>query len=355
MRHYISTLLLFSFLFSFLSGIALADQVTLKNGDTVSGQIIKKDGDSLTIKSELMGEITMPWSAVTSVKSDNPLFVKLPTGKEVNGKVTTEGKDLSVASPAATETAPIGQVSTIRNAAEQQKYERLLAPGWLDLWAGYFDLGFSLARGNSHTDTLTTAFNAVRATRNDKTALFFNQIYSTGSFNINGVTTTGKTADAARGGISYDHDINSRWFWQALNTDEYDTFQSLDFRFVGGGGLGYHAIKNDRTTLDLLAGADYTHEAFTGGIVRNLGELNFGDDFSHKVTGVTSVMQSMRYYIAPSSGEYRLAFDAGAATTIHKWLSWQVSVSDRYLSNPVQFHKGNDILLTTGLRATFAR
>ena len=338
-------------IFAFLTGALFADQVTLKNGDTVSGQIVKKDGDTLTIKSEFMGEVTMPWSAITSVKSDNPLFVKLPDGKEVNGKVSTAGQEVAVATPAATVTAPIGQVATIRNEAEQQKYERLLAPSWSQLWAGYFDLGFSLARGNSHTDTLTTAFNATRATNADKTVLFLNQIYSTGT--IGGVT--GPTADAVRGGVSYDHNINARWFWQVLNTDEYDTFQSLDFRFVGGGGLGYHAIKTDRTVLDLLAGGNYTHEAFTGGIVRNLGEVNFGDDFSHKVTGVTSVTQSMRFYVAPTTGEYRLSFDGGAATTIHKWLSWQVTVSDRYLSNPVFGRKGNDILLTTGLRATFAR
>ncbi len=328
-----------------------ADQITLKNGDVVSGQIIKKDGDNLTIKNEFMGEVTMPWSAVTSVKSDNPLYVKLPSGKQVNGKLSTEGKEVEVTTPAATETAPIGQVATIRNAAEEEKYEKLQSPTWFDLWAGYFDLGFSVARGNSHTDTLTTAFNATRATNNDKTVLFLNQIYSTGT--IGGFT--GPTADAVHGGVSYDHNINKRWFWELLNTDEYDTFQDLNFRFVGGGGLGYHAINTDRTTLDLLFGGDYSHSSFTGGITRNLGEVNAGDSFSHKITGVTSVTQSLLFFEAPSTGEYRLLLNAGAATTIHKWLSWQVSVTDSYLSNPVFGRKSNDILLTTGLRATFAR
>ena len=329
----------------------LADQITLKNGDVVSGQIIKKDDGSLTIKSEFMGEVTMPWNAVTSVKSDNPLYVKLPNGKEVNGKLSTQGTDVEVSTPAATETAPIGQVATIRNAAEQQKYEKLLSPSWLELWAGYLDIGFSLARGNSHTDTLTTAFNATRATNNDKTNLFMNQVYSTGT--IGGVT--GPTANAILGGISYDHNINPRWFWQVFSTDGYDTFQDLNYRFIAGGDLGFHAIKTEKTILDLLVGGDYSRSSFTGGIIRNLGEVNAGDNFSHKVTGVTSVTQSLLFYYAPSDGEYRLLFNAGAATTIHKWLSWQVSVTDTYLSKPVFGRKGNDILLTTGLRATFAR
>ncbi len=367
MRTYFSFLLLFTS----LSGPILADQIMLKNGDVVSGQIIKKDacvaaagepavhGDCLTIKSEFMGEVTVPWTSVTSVKSDNPLYVKLPNGKEVNGKLSTEGKDVEVTSPAATETAPIGQVATIRNAAEQQKYEKLQSPSWLDLWAGYVDLGFSLARGNSHTDTLTTTFNATRATNNDKTVLFMNQVYSTGT--IGGVT--GPTADAILGGISYDHNINARWFWQVFNTDGYDTFQNLNYRFIGGGDLGYHAIKTDRTTLDLLVGGDYSRSSFfsppgsspSGNTIRNLAEINAGDNFSHKILATTSFTQSLLFYYAPSDGEYRLLFNAGAATTIHKWISWQVSVTDNYLSKPVFGRKGNDILLTTGLRATFAR
>ncbi len=119
--------------------------------------------------------------------------------------------------------------------------------------------------------------------------------------------------------------------------------------------MGYHAINTDRTTLDLLPGGDYSHSSFTGGITRNLAEINVGDNFSHKITGITSVTQSLLFFEAPSAGEYRLLFNAGAATTIHKWFSWQVSVTDSYLSNPVFGRKGNDILLTTGLRATFAR
>ena len=334
-------------LFTILAGLLPADQLTLKNGDVISGQIEKKDGDTVIVKTEFMGEITIQWSAVTAVKSDN-LYVKLSSGQEATGKVTTQGQDVQVATPAATQSAPIGQVVTIQNAADQA---RLLHPGWLDLWAGYTDLGYAIVSGNSHTSTLTTAFNATRATNNDKTTLFLQQVYSTGT--VNGIT--GPTANAVRGGISYDHNINSRWFWNVLNTDEYDDFQDLNFRFVLGGGLGYHAIKTDRTTLDLVGGGDYAHSSFTNGEIRNLAEVYFGDDFSHKVTGITSITQSLRFFVAPSNGEYRLLFNAGAATIIHKWLSWQLGVTDSYLSNPVAGRKGNDILFTTGLRATFAR
>jgi len=52
-----------------------ADQVVLTNGDTITGTIVKKDGDKLTVKSEFLGEVTMPWKAVKSIRSDADLTV----------------------------------------------------------------------------------------------------------------------------------------------------------------------------------------------------------------------------------------------------------------------------------------
>ena len=341
--------------------ISAADQILLKNGDKITGAVVKKDGDKLTVKSDIFGEVTMPWSSITSVTSDAPLTVVMPGDKELNGKVSTQGSDLAVQNPtqsaATPATAPLGQVTAIRNAAEQARYERLLHPTWLDLWAGYADLGLALARGNAQTTTLTSSFNATRATMNDKTSVFFNQIYATALIN----QIDAATANAARGGISYDHNINSRLFYNVQTTEEYDNFQSLNFRGVVGAGLGFHAIKTDRTTLDILGGGDFAHEAYTTSS-RNLGELNGGDDFSHKLSGITSVTQEFRIYYAPAqtqapfgNQQYRMNFDLGAATKIFKVLSWQVSLNDRFLNTPLLGRKRNDVLLTTGLRITFAQ
>jgi hypothetical protein len=47
--------------------------------------------------------------------------------------------------------------------------------------------------------------------------------------------------------------------------------------------------------------------------------------------------------------------DAGFATKVKRWLSWNLSLSDRYLSNPVPGRKTNDWLYATGLGITFGR
>lgn len=335
-----------------LPWLLMADQVRLKNGDSITGAIVKKDGDKLTLKSEFLGEITLPWSAITSIRSDHPLFVALPGGQDVSGNLATEGNNIAVTSPSTRATVPLAEVSTIRDETEQRKFERLQAPGWLELWAGYFDLGLALTRGNARTTTLATAFNAARVTRTDKTSVYFNQIDS--SATING--KNGTTASAVRGGLAYDHNLKPRLFVNAFNDYEHDRFQNLDLRFVLGGGIGFHVIKGERLKLDLPVGADYDRENFNNNPTRNSIEAYWGDDLNYKVSGATALTQSARMFNNLSNGgEYRVNFDLGSSTTLRKWLSWQVTASDRFLSNPAFGRQRNDLLLTTGFRVSFAR
>jgi hypothetical protein len=48
-------------------------------------------------------------------------------------------------------------------------------------------------------------------------------------------------------------------------------------------------------------------------------------------------------------------FDVSGVTTIRKWLSWQLTISDRFLSNPVPGRKKNDAIFSTGVRVSFAK
>src|SRR5262249_8335130 len=148
-----------------------------------------------------------------------------------------------------------------------------------------------------------------------------------------------------------------------------------------GGGLGVHAVKAESTRLDLYAGAGYDWENFatrgqdrltppaslpqsqarldrfrlgSNSLARKSWELIVGDEFTRQISDAVSFQQRMAYYPNLSeSGEYRMAFDASIATKINRWLEWQMSFTDRYLSNPLPGIRKNDVLLTTGLRFTF--
>lgn len=334
------------------AAFAHADQVTLKNGDRVTGKIVKKDGSSLTFKSDVFGAITIPWDQVTEVASDEQLFVVLPDGKVIQGKLATSEQKLVVTTATSKEAVLLVETPTIRDASQEKEYERLQHPGFFQLWAGYVDFGASLARGNANTTTLTTMMKAARSTRTDKTTAYFNQIY--GAADLDGAYHT--TAQAMRGGWAYDRNLNPRLFLNLFNDYENDRFADLDLRVVVGGGLGFNAIKTERTSLSLLGGGDYSHEKYSTPETRNSGEIYWGNGWSYHLSKIVAFNQTFRMFNnLTDTGEYRINFDVGMVTTLNKWLAWQLTYSDRYQSNPTGGLKKNDVLFTTGVRLTFAR
>lgn len=189
-------------------------------------------------------------------------------------------------------------------------------------------------------------------TKTDKTSLGFSLIKASALAN----GKNADTAQAVRGGIGYDRNVGARLFVNTFNDYEYDRFQNLDLRFVIGGGFGLKAVKGERGALSLVGGADYNHSSFSTPLTRSSAEAYWGDDYTLKLAGASSFMQSFRMFNNLSdTGSYRLNLDAGLATKLKKWLNWNVSLSDRYLSNPAPGRKTNDWLYTTGLGLSFGR
>ena len=126
-----------------------------------------------------------------------------------------------------------------------------------------------------------------------------------------GVNTS--TARAVRGGWAYQRDVGRRMFVNVFNDYEYDRFQSLDLRFVIGAGGGYHAVDNERTQLDLLAGLNYEHAKFSTPLTRNSAEFNWGDEFNHKLNSIITLTQSYRMFNSlTDTPNFRVNFDFGS-------------------------------------------
>ena len=60
----------------FTSGV-LADQITLKNGDRLTGEITTGDGKNLLLKTEFVGAVTIEWDAITAIESSEILHLTL--------------------------------------------------------------------------------------------------------------------------------------------------------------------------------------------------------------------------------------------------------------------------------------
>ena len=337
-----------------LAPTVFADQITLKNGDRLTGTIITSDAKTLVLKTEYADAVTIKWDFVQQIESAQPLYVGTKGGQVIVGPVTTSDNKLAVATKESGSVAVAkADVTSLRNADEEKKAEaaldRLQHPSLADLWAGSLDTGLGLVRGNSDSTNFTFGLNAVRAANRDKITLYTNSAFSRST--VNGVTAT--TAQAIAGGVRYDLNVSDKSF--AFGTVDLfnDRFQALDLRTVLGAGGGYHAIKNDRTTLDLLVGGTFNREFFTT-FNRSSAEVLLGETFTRKFLASSAFNEALFFYPNLSyTGNYRSTLSLGLVTKLTKLLSWQTSFNDYYLSNPPPGKKANDLLFSTGLRLTF--
>lgn len=355
------------------AGSSSADQVTLTNGDRITGNIVRSDGKTLVIKSDIAGDINIKWDGIATITSSQPLHLTLKDGQTVVGTVTTDDSKFVVA------TKDTGSVNTarsevvaVRDDDEQKAYDtaidKLRNPGLADLWAGQLDTGLSLTRGNSASLTFTLAAKAVRETTRDKITVNMTDVYG-----VNDNTEPSQTvANEIRGGIRADININSKFFAFGLTDFDSNALQHLDLQNDIGGGGGYHVYKTKNTTFDVSGGASYNQEYFSAysittttapptttffpsSTMRN-AEAILGEELDTKLGARTTFSENFNYYpgFGGDSG-HRFTFNASGATKMNNWLAWQVTFNDNYLSNPPFGIKSNDLLLSTGLRVTVGK
>ena len=355
--------------------VARADQVVLKNGDRLTGKIVTGDGKTLLLKSEFAGDVTIQWDALTDIESTDNINITLKDGTRLSGKVTTQdGKFVVAGAPTAATPSVAAKeaIVAVRNDSEQHDFdvetEKMAHPRFNYFWRGTMDTGLALTRGNSETVSFTLVAKAIRETPRDKLTVYGDYIFA----NNNSVPPAVTTANALDAGLRGDLNIRPRLFVFAFTDFQTNQLQHLDLRSVFGGGFGYHLLKTANTTFDLFGGFSYDRDSFGAytlanpapppvfllipSSVLNSAEAVIGEEFDTKLSKRTTLAERFSFYPNLShTGDYRFQLDSSISTQMKKWLSWQATVSDRYISYPPAGLKANDLLLSTGLRVIWGR
>ena len=345
--------------FAFIA-LLRADQITLNNGDRLTGSIITSDEKSVVIKTAYAGEVKIDRTMISGLKTDEPLNVTVKERGVMKASVETADGTVKVQPPGGeVVTVKPEEVTAIRNDAEQKAHdrevERVTSPRWNDFWAGFVSFSLANSSGNSSTTTFATAASATRAAGKYKIVLNFAQLYATQS------TTEphGATANKVSGGFRVDRDLTPRVFVYGINAYDFDEFQNLDLRAVVGGGFGYHVWKSDRGYFDVAGGANWNHEVFSESaaspaFTRNSAELTIGEEASYLAYKKMKLFERFAFFPNMSeTGEYRFAFDATASVPVFKNFEANLGFSNRYLSNPPPGILKNDTILSLGVRYTF--
>ena len=166
------------FFLAFANSLLFADQIAFKNGDRLTGLIVKSDNKDLVIKTSVVGQVTAAWQEIEGISSDQPLYVGLADGTTLLGRVATREGKLEITTKTGRVEAPKENVAALRNEAEQRAYERSQRRDLLHGWEGGLDAGFDLTRGNSDTRNFRLAFRSARKVGRDNLTFYAGALYS---------------------------------------------------------------------------------------------------------------------------------------------------------------------------------
>jgi len=217
-----------------VSTISYADEVILHNGDKLSGTIITKTGDTVTLETHYAGEIEILWSEVKSLSIDKPSHVVLKDGTDL------PASELSKTEPTSPE---IEQIAAINPPVK---------PDFIN--KGQINFGLELDRGNSDVDDYHLDSETEFRWTDDRLV-----------FELSGDLEDSEgtnTKQDARFLSDYDHFLSEKLFTSTSLLLEHEKFADLNLRTTLTAGFGYQIFENPRMNLFVEAGPGYIWEDF---------------------------------------------------------------------------------------------
>lgn len=221
-----------------------ADEVRLKNGDRLTGEIVKLEEGTLTLKTSYGGSLALDWTQVEGVTSDKPLTILLQDrrlGPTLDDPFGVAAEKMQVHSLGPQGEIPLDRVKAINRPTVR--------------YDGTLSAGGNLTGGN----TDTAAFNgATRWTiRTD-----WHRVLLEGKYNYAEVGNR-VTARNSLGSAKYDFFVSKHTFLNAEALFEKDTFQSLVLRSTYSVGVGYQFLDTDRHKLAVVGGLSHVSEDYS--------------------------------------------------------------------------------------------
>jgi len=304
------------------TGFSLADEVHLKNGDRLTGQILKMHDNNLVLKTTYAGEIAINWQEVTGIRTDDPLKFVLEDETELegitkeieNGKIMIDTDKLET--PVVFSTADVMTINP-----EPVKPVRITARANADL---------ANERGNTNKDDYS--FNGTFIARTDK-----NRYEIGGEFSNEkayGLTTSQNWIVSG----NYRHFLDEKWYAYADTLFEHDEFKDLNLRRTLGAGAGYQIFETSNLNLSISLGLSSVNENFKvaedNDYVAGNWNVNYDQYFFkksvqlfHVNTGYISIQNTNDWFLKTRTG-LRFPLYKGLSATLQYSYDWDNQLSE---------------------------
>lgn len=231
-----------------VAGIASADEVTLKNGDRISGQVKAMENNRLIIQTSYAGEIFISWSEVDKIRIDKPVEIVLKGDASLKGVIEISDENQNVIILDKTRERVDLNVAEVKRINTEQAESS-------DLDVNIrVNMGIEVENGN--TDKKKYHFDGRAVARKERHRLSFGFEYDH-EYNDNR-----KTKNKLLASSKLDYFFKHPWYVYGKGAYEYDEFKDLNLKLDLGPGLGYQFSESELINFYLEAGPSYVRQDF---------------------------------------------------------------------------------------------
>lgn len=228
---------------------AVADTVKLKNGDILSGTVVKKETDKLVFQTHYAGEIKINWTDISSLSTDKPVKVMLANDASFNGEIQAAEDGRAIVNLTGLNT---NTDIDLKDLAYINPSAAVSGHG-VD-WSGYANVGGAATSGNTDNSQIRFDVEGVARTKQNR--------YTIGAFANRASANNESTAFNSKGYTQYDHFLNKQLYLYATGALENDKFRDINLRSSAGIGSGYQVYETESLNLSVEAGVNYISTDF---------------------------------------------------------------------------------------------
>lgn len=336
------------------------DTIVFTNGDRLTGAFIREVGGTVTFHSDIVGDVTVPWSKIKELHSNTSMAVlkrsiavhrgeirtQVPIGPLTvsDNKITVQTENNQTIEP-----IPVKSAEYIIDETTLQK-EVLKRPGFFAGWNGAATAGATIVHATQKQYTFTGAIALTRIvptvswldTRN-RTTIDFNGSYgkiTQPAYVSEGVFYPSSNSKSSIFHASAERDqyFSPRMYVLGETAFDHNYSQGLDLQQVYGGGIGDTVVKRPRQDLDFKATIQYEKQDFlnaTDGTNQNLiGSTFAGVYLLHLPRGLVFNQQISYLPAYNNDRAYSASESDTLAIPFYKSLSFSVGTIDSYLNDP---------------------
>lgn len=325
----------------------------LKNGDSLTGEVLSEDDERIVLSTPWNVAIFVPKSAIqeqlvitpqpTTLPSESgqPSSDRLSPGTESTSSATSDTVLLSTDAPVAL-TQTIRQNSPTTEAEEPSHWK----------WNLKMGTDFLVGAKDRQIYSASTGLTYTRNYKSDPKKFLRNKIEYTLQY---GETDGDVSANAMAGANKLDVDIFGKFYGYAAVGAGYDAVRKIKYQYELGPGLGYHLLAEDSLVMDVELGLNYQYRQGSDGAPnRRVVQGRIGQELTWEVASKITLTESAAFLpILDESRQYQFRVGGNLGFGIMRHLSLNLTVLNFYDTQPAPEVPNNEFQFRSSLGVNF--